>query len=369
MASKDRLLFEGGWKGLSGSFFLLIFLLLWGCGGEKSSDSSDGQKASKGTESSVPARYHRDSLQARLEGLNDRIKDDPQNGELYYERAKVKERLGRMDAALDDMDRALRIDSTRSDFHHRKGELHFRNENVKQALKHYRKAVALDGKNTDALIGMSELFLATRDHQKAIDYANEALKVDQHLPRPYTIKGLVHQRTGDSSKAISSLQTSVEMEPDNYAAYLQLGFLMADQDRDIAIDYYDRASKLQPEDPRPLYNKAFYLKEHGRPDEAIDTYKELIHVDTGYVDAYYDIGYIHLVQMGDYRKGIEWFNKALSLVPEYHQAIYNRGLCYEKLGKRDSAIRDYREALRIKSDFRKAAKGLQRLEAEYQGDR
>lgn len=350
------------------SLLLLVFLV--GCSGTSPKEGSEqaAQKGGKKAETDLPAEYHRDSLQNRLSELNQRVKDDPQNPDLYYQRAGVKKRLGRIEPAIDDMNRALRIDSTRSDLHHRKAELHFEQEKVKEALKHYRKAVALDGENTEALIGMAELFLATRDHQKAIDYANEALKVEENLPRPYTIKGLVHQREGDTSRAISSLQTTVEMDPENYAAYLQLGVLMAAQDREIAVDYYDRASQLQPKDPRPLYNKGHYLQQHGKPDKAIKTYKELIHVDTGYVDAYYNIGYIHLVQKENYRKGIEWFDKALSLTPNYHQAIYNRGLCYENLGKRDSAIQDYREALRIKSDFRLAAKGLQRLDAEYQGD-
>jgi tetratricopeptide (TPR) repeat protein len=237
-------------------------------------------------------------------------------------------------------------------------------------MEHYRKAIALDGDNTKALVGLADLYRATRQYQKAIDYANEALKVDQHLARPYTIKGLVHLQSGDTSKAISSFQTTVEMDPDNHSAYLQLGYLMASKDKDLAIDYYERASKIQPKDPRPIYDKGIYLQEHGYPDRAIETYKELIHVDTGYVDAYYNIGYINLVYKDRYREAIGWFNKALDLAPEYHQAIYNRGLCYENLEKRDSAITDYRTALRIKKgDYKPAARGLQRLGAEYRPEK
>ncbi len=84
------------------------------------------------------------------------------------------------------------------------------------------------------------------------------------------------------------------------------------------------------------------------------------------MDAYYNIGYVNLVYKDRYREAIDWFDKALELAPDYHQAYHNRGLCYENLGKRDSAIRNYREALRIQEgNFKPSARGLQRLDAEY----
>lgn len=343
---------------------ILSFFLASSCAEGPSKEEGEGQDKKPREQASTKQRPS-DTLQARLDSLNERIKKEPDNADLYAERAQVKQKQGRLDVAIDDIERALRIDSTRSELHRIKGELHFQKQEVKPSLEHYRKAVALNGENTDALIGLGDLFLATRDHQSAIDYANEALKVDEHLTRPYIIKGLVHQRTGDTTKAISSLQTAVELDPESHSGFLQLGYLMAAQDRDIAIDYYNTASRLEPRDPRPLYNKGIYLQRHGRPDRAIETYKELIDIDSGYVDAYYNIAFIHLEHKEAYRKGIEWFDKVLELTPRYHQALYNRGLCYEKLGKRDSAIRNYRNALEAKKDFSPAAKGLQRLEAAY----
>ncbi len=349
-----------GWRSLS--FILLVFSLL-ACGEGKNENDRGTAEHKEGS-----GKNELDSLRSRVKELNERIREDPQNADLFYERAETLEKQGKVEDAIGDIERALRIDSGRTDFHELAGELFFQKGDVEKAKDHYRQAIALDGDNTDALIGMAELYMATRQNQKAIDYANEALKVDQHLPRPYTIKGLIHQRTGDTAKAISSFQTTVELDPENHSAFLQLGFLMAAKDRELALEYYNTASRLEPDDPRPLYNKGLYLQDHGRPDEAIETYKELIQVDTGYVEAYYNIGYIHLVHKDSARKAIDWFDKVLNLTPDYHQAIYNRGLCYEKLGKRDSAIQAYRRALEIKKDYRAAAKGLQRLEAPYRPD-
>ena len=340
--------------------FLFIFLTLFtACGnGEEGKTKEQGEKGSAG-KSSI------DSVSKRVKGLNKQIQEDPQNARLYYQRAGAFDDMGRTDKAMDDMERALDVDSTQSDFHDRIAGLYFQKGKAKKAKDHYRRAVALDGDNTKALIGMAELFMATRQNQQAINYANEALKVDEHLPRPYTIKGLIHQRTKDTAKAISSFQTTVELDPENHSAFLQLGFLMAAKDREIALDYYNTASRIEPDDPRPLYNKGLYLQNHGRPDDAIRTYEELIEVDTGFVEAYYNIGYIHLVLKDSARKALDWFNKALNFKPKYYQALYNRGFCYEKLDQRDSAIRNYRKALRFKKNYRPAAKGLQRLDAPY----
>lgn len=337
-----------------------MLFLLASCG-------SGAEEESNGKENGSEVQDPRDSLKKKIDSLNKAIRSASQDPWLYHERADVKRGMGRISSALDDMERALQIDSTVSDFHNRKAELHFQGEMVEDAIHHYRKAIALDGDNTDALTGLADLYLATRHHQQAMDYANEALRIDQHLSRPYTVKGLIYQREGDTSRAISSLQTAVEMDTENFSVYLQLGFLTAAQDRDIAIEYYNTAHRLRPGSPRPLYNKAFYLQEQGKYDQAIDTYQELIEVDEGYVDAYYNIGYIHLVHKEQPREALEWFDKVLELTPSYHQALYNRGLCYENLEKKDSAIADYRAALEVKGNYGPAAKGLNRLDAGGRG--
>jgi Flp pilus assembly protein TadD len=58
------------------------------------------------------------------------------------------------------------------------------------------------------------------------------------------------------------------------------------------------------------------------------------------------------LNLGQHRKAIEDFSKAIELAPKLAQAYFDRGLAYAKLGKRDLADKDQQKAkeLRYKPD-------------------
>jgi tetratricopeptide (TPR) repeat protein len=57
--------------------------------------------------------------------------------------------------------------------------------------------------------------------------------------------------------------------------------------------------------------------------------------------------------MGEYQKGIDDYNKAISIKPNAI-TYFNRGNSYKVLGQYQKAIDDYTEAIRLKPDFANA---------------
>lgn len=55
-------------------------------------------------------------------------------------------------------------------------------------------------------------------------------------------------------------------------------------------------------------------------------------------------------EAGDYEQALEAYNRALKLMPDHADALYNRGLTLRKLGRCDDALRDYDRALELKPD-------------------
>ena len=49
----------------------------------------------------------------------------------------------------------------------------------------------------------------------------------------------------------------------------------------------------------------------------------------------------------EFKKAIQFYNKAIDLNPHHFKAIFNRGFAFDKLGEIDKAIRDYKQALQI----------------------
>ena len=190
---------------------------------------------------------------------------------------------------------------------------------------------------------------------------NEALRTDPNLAKGYYLKGWIYKETGDTTRAISSIRTAVEQDPSFYDAFIQLGLLHAAIDDDLALQYYNTALELRPRSVEALYNKGMFAQEHGQDSLALACYDRIREIDPRNATAWYNAGWVRLEHLNDLEQAHADFDKAYRLLPGYHQAVFNRGVANERLGRLDSAAADYREALDLKPDFELAALGLQRL--------
>lgn len=100
----------------------------------------------------------------------------------------------------------------------------------------------------------------------------------------------------------------------------------------------------------------------GRYDEAIAECQKAIEVDATLGNPYNDIG-AYLIELGQPREAIEWLVRA-TLAPRYEAPHYpwmNLGRVYEKIGPWSEAIRCYRKAIEIASDYEEARQRLKQL--------
>lgn len=104
---------------------------------------------------------------------------------------------------------------------------------------------------------------------------------------------------------------------------------------------------MRPSSEEALYNRGLYYQETGKLDKAEEDYKTILSKNSNYSDAYYNLGFIALVNKEDYPEAIKQFSNAIRANQNYVEAFYNRGLAYEYSGDKNSAIKDYRSALSI----------------------
>ena len=120
----------------------------------------------------------------------------------------------------------------------------------------------------------------------ALKYANEALRKDDRLAKAYFIKGFVYKETKDTANAISSFQTVVELDPDNYDAYILLGNIFSKRGNPIALQYFGDALRIRPSSTEAFYNRGLFLQDAGKLDAAVADYTTLLKLDPGYSDAH-----------------------------------------------------------------------------------
>jgi len=294
--------------------------------------------------------------------LNQAIVKDANNQDLYLERAKLHESLGNDQAAFEDINRAFLIDSTyletilaQADFVGKRGQLEL-------GMNILNKGEALYPEAANLYTKKAELFLIGRNFSEALKHADFAVKFDPYLAHAYYLKGFCFLEMGDTAKAISSHQTAVEQDPEYLESYLELGYIFSLKDDPLSLAYYQNALEVEPDNKRVLYSKGMYEQEHELYNEALESYHKAIAVDSSFKEAYFNLGFVHMFYLELYSESLKYFSKAMEIDPNYYQAFYNRGYAFELMGDIKNAETDYRQALKIKSDYDLAANGLSRVQ-------
>lgn len=347
----------------SGTFFLpmrtstffctaVLAVLLSACGGE----------ASQHHAAIIPGPQ--DRVQAAFDSINALIVADPAKAQLYADRARLFIGIDSMRPAQRDLEWAVKLDSNNVVRHLDLGDLYYSTTQVDQAQAQFQRAAELDPKNTQALLKLAEIQLVLRNYGKSMDLVNKVIGLDEHAGHAYFLKGWIHMETGDTTLALSSFRTAVEQDNKDYGTYIMLGKLSAAQHDPLAEQYYTTAISLRPRSVEAWYNKGMYEQENGKDSMALESYAQIMRIDSSNALAWYNSGYVKLEHLHDPEGAKRDFSKAIQLEPGYADAWYNRGLAMERIDQLDSAAANYEIVMGMRPDYAPAAAGLDRLQAQ-----
>ena len=113
---------------------------------------------------------------------------------------------------------------------------------------------------------------------------------------------------------------------------------------DQAISLLQETIRLNPDNATLHYNLGNALAKKGQTDEAIRQFQEAIRLKPDYAEAHYNLG-LALVTKGQTDEAIRQFQEAIRLKPDYAEAHYNLGIALGRKGQMDEAIRQFQEAV------------------------
>lgn len=296
-----------------------------------------------------------------LKSINAQLLEDPRDPDLYIKRCQLYIQLKQFDEAAGDAKRAIKIDSTVASYYIALGDVYFAKNETRQTKEILERAVLKFPESTEALMKLSELYFIIKNYKEAIAHINKALKINENIAKAYYLKGSIYRESGDTSKAISSLETAVEQDNRFTDAYYDLGVIYAARKNPIAFDYYANALRSDPGYMNAQYAKAKLLQDIGKYDEAIVEYNNLLNKDKNYTQAIYNLGAIYLDVKQDYQKAIDYFNTVIEQNEQWASAYFARGFSYQKLGNKLNAKEDYKRCLGIDPNFTEATVGLREL--------
>lgn len=295
-----------------------------------------------------------DSTPPDIRAINDKINEDRNNADLYQQRARAWFDHKEYEAAIEDMKIVLKFDSSKAAPYIYLSDLYFTQNKTRDTRDMLRKAIALDSANSQALMKYSQLFYLLRKYDTSIFFINRCLHFDRANATANFQKGMILKEAGDTAKSISSFQSALELNPDYYDAYMQLGILHSIRKNPLALEYFNTALKIEPKSIEALYGLGKFLQNAGQYDNAMRAYEGLLAIAPENQDAIFNTGAIYFEQK-KYPEAIQKFESTLNRDGNFYRGYYGRGRCYEAMGEKQKAVEDYRRCLAIRPDYKLAS--------------
>jgi len=312
------------------------------------------------------ANLRADSLSIKLnspelKAVNAALLQDVSNDSLYNRRAAIYLSLRQFPEAINDAKRAIRLDSSTARNYLTLADIYFA-ENSTRLSKELLETVTRKFPNdTEALLKLAELYYLVQRYQEGIEFVNKALKINENLAKAYYIKGSIYRESGDTSRAVSSLETAIEQDTRMTDAHYDLGVIYAARRNPIAMQYYENAIRLEPDRKDALYARARFLQDLGKIDQAITEYEAMIKKDPACENCHYNIGALELEIKKNPKKALTHFTRAIELRADYLEAYFARAYTYAQLKDINSARADYKMCLQINPNYPPAVQGLNEL--------
>lgn len=208
---------------------------------------------------------------------------------------------------------------------------------------------------------LGDLYVQVGQTKQALQVYDDILRADSTDFEAWYEKGLLQEKTQDTTGALVSLRKAYALQPVNTYA-LELAYIYALTRNAAAIDL---ANEVLGKDSThelidPLFIKGIYYANIGEGKQAIAQFDSCIRRDWKFTDAYREKGIV-LFHQGKYADALEVFQMTVKVSNTYADGYFWIGRCYEATGHKEEATLFYQRALALDKDFTEARERIQRL--------
>ncbi|MFZ2959244.1 MAG: tetratricopeptide repeat protein [Candidatus Ozemobacteraceae bacterium] len=251
------------------------------------------------------------------------IKAEPEHLNALNNLGLVFSVLGEKDRAVDLFNRVLKVDANNVKARINLGNVYLNTKDLVEAEKIYRTAITLDAKDISPRLNLGVVYFERGEFDKARDEWETLLASDPKNLKVLSVMASAYLEKKQYDEAIRIFKQLVDLMPDNGSIANTLGFLLADQNREL-----DHAQKL--------IEKAIELDPANRAT---------------YLDSLAWVQY----RRGNFKEARRQQDRAIKIFGLAHESISSEvllhmGRIYEKTNEKESALKAYQEAVKNNSD-------------------
>jgi len=235
-------------------------------------------------------------------------------------------------------------------------------------------AYELDPLSLPVLSTMASYSRRDREPKKAIEYCERALEIGSRMHWIYLYLALAHLDVGDTAEALESVERLIRDQPDFWRSYYLKGDLMWRlRQNEKALEAYRTAVKVAPERWEPHYglgdflHRPMYRYEEaekyfkraieldstqsaphirygvllwwmGRTSEADEQHRRAVELAPYSAEANRAYGYFLASGIGEYKRGLEYLEKAVKLNPRHARSYVSLSWAAAMTGDFDRAL-------------------------------
>jgi uncharacterized membrane protein YjgN (DUF898 family)/Tfp pilus assembly protein PilF len=149
------------------------------------------------------------------------IKDNPENGIAFYNRAGLYASKGDLNRALKDYSEAIRINSDNADAYYNRGTVQVKLKHYDLAVQDFQKVITLKPAFEDAYCNRGNTYYALGKYNLAIQDYTKALEIDARDGDVYFNRGLTHLALEQKEQALSDFKKASQWGQKQAEEYLK----------------------------------------------------------------------------------------------------------------------------------------------------
>ena len=186
---------------------------------------------------------------------------------------------------------------------------------------------------------------ARESREEALRSSARALELAPDLPESHVSSGIAHCMSMDYGKADTEFRMALQLDRSNYEAWYFYGRSKVHEgDLRRALELFEGAARVRPEDYQSLLLQAQLYVSLGEPDKAIEVTRvglerarRILELNPDDVRAW-NLGAFALLRLGEKEEAERWMQKSMEAAPRDSIVHYNATCFYALAGEAEKAL-------------------------------
>ncbi|NLI78102.1 MAG: tetratricopeptide repeat protein [Candidatus Riflebacteria bacterium] len=304
------------------------------------------------------ASYFTNQVEEAIKAYEEAFAQDPNlPAEAHYNLGVAYHETSRYFEAIHEYETVLKMEPEHINAMNNLGLVYSVLGEKERAVELFNRVLALEANNVKARINLGNVYLGTKELVEAERIYRSAISLDETDISPRLNLGVVFFEMGDLDKARQEWEALLAKDPGNLRVLSVMGSAFLEKKRfDDAIAVFKKMVELMPENGSIANTLGYLLADQNRElplaKKLIDKALELDKPNRAtYLDS---LAWVHF-RNGNFEQARQVQEKAMKIFRLSHEAISSEvhlhlGRIYEKLDRQAEAIKAYEEAVRSNTD-------------------